>query len=80
MKVGDVYTGFFEEDPGRFSMLRLINFINTLVASWVTISGLPPFSDGLPGYDYITLVFGLWAFAYGGKNAAKYIENLKPKK
>lgn len=26
------------------------------------------------GYDYVTLVFGLWIFAYGGKNAAKYIE------
>lgn len=33
------------------------------------------------GYDYVTLVFGLWIFAYGGKNAAKYIElkNTKPK-
>lgn len=29
------------------------------------------------GYDYVTLVFGLWIFAYGGKNAAKYIENMR---
>jgi hypothetical protein len=29
------------------------------------------------GYDYVTLVFGLWIFAYGGKNAAKYIEKME---
>ena len=32
------------------------------------------------GYDYVTLVFGLWIFAYGGKNAAKYIEVMQDKK
>ena len=32
------------------------------------------------GYDYVTLVFGLWIFAYGGKNAAKYIESIQEKK
>jgi len=32
------------------------------------------------GYDYVTLVFGLWIFAYGGKNAAKYIEQMQEKK
>ena len=32
------------------------------------------------GYDYVTLVFGLWIFVYGGKNAAKYIEVMKDKK
>jgi len=73
-------TGFFEESPGNFSMSRLGMFINLLVAAWVTISGLPPFTEGAPGYDFVSLVFGLWIFAYGGKNAAKYIENLKPKK
>jgi hypothetical protein len=26
------------------------------------------------------LVFGLWIFAYGGKNAAKYIEQMQEKK
>jgi hypothetical protein len=32
------------------------------------------------GYDYVTLVFGLWIFVYGGKNAAKYIEVMKKDK
>ena len=32
------------------------------------------------GYDYVTLVFGLWIFAYGGKNAAKYIEKMQTDK
>ena len=73
-------TGFFEESPGVFSMSRLAMFINLLVAAWVTISGLPPFSDTIPGYDFVSLVFGLWIFAYSGKNAAKYIENIKEKR
>lgn len=90
--------GFFEESEGNKSMTRLIAFINTLAAVWVTVSGssimfvlawrclsvddcdiATVLNSTSIGYDYVTLVFGLWVFAYGGKNAAKYIEQM-PKK
>jgi hypothetical protein len=32
------------------------------------------------GYDYITLVFGLWGLAYAGKNSQKYLERLNEAK
>ena len=70
-------TGFFEEAPGVFSMSRMAMFINLLVAAWVTITGVPPIADKAPGYDFVTLILMLWVLAYGGKNAAKYIENIK---
>ncbi len=68
---------FFKDNSGKFSMVRLGMFINLLVAAYVSIIVVV---GGDIGYDAITLIFGLWVLAYGGKNAAKYIENIKPVK
>lgn len=70
-------TGFFEEKPGVQSFSRIGMAVNLAVAAFVTVYIVLDGSanDG----DHILLIFGLWTMMYGGKNAAKYFENLKPK-
>ena len=67
---------FFQDDNGQASMSRLMMFVNVIVAAYVTITVAV---SGAIGYDAITLIFGLWVFAYSGKNAAKYIEKMNTK-
>lgn len=76
MKDGQI--GFFEDSDGVRSMSRVGMAINLAVASFVTIYLVIKGTAGEG--DHILLIFGLWAIAYGGKNAAKYLENIKPKK
>ena len=65
---------FFTETNDRLSMSRLAMFINVLVAAFVTIQVVNAKAFTV---DYMIFIFGLWFLAYGGKNAAKYMEQLK---
>jgi len=70
--------GFFEEEDGKRSMSRIGMAVNLCVAAFVTVYLVIKGTAGEG--DHILLIFGLWAIAYGGKNAAKYLEKVGTKK
>lgn len=73
---GIKFSNFFKDDT-KESMARLLSFLCSIVAMITSVAAIWLGLHNSLDSEYVYLVVGLWAAAFGGKNWAKSVENKK---